>query len=193
MYANALGRIDPRPERSRVVPQSQLRAPRSQGGRDGDLWFTANGRALHWKTRSEDRQIYGVTSYRAAADPHTPIFDRKGSSCRFTVQRADKVGRLDPKTGDLKLVETPTPNALPYGMVVDTKGTPYYCAFGAPKIAAIDPATMKIKEWTLPNPGARPRRIAITDDDIIYYANYARGYLGRVGPEDGCNEGIPVA
>ena len=123
-------------------------------------------------------------------DPHTPIFDQKGILW-FTVQRANKVGRLDPKTGDLKLVETPTPNALPYGMVVDTKGTPYYCAFGAPKIAAIDPATMKIKEWTLPNPGARPRRIAITDDDIIYYADYARGYLGRLDPKTGAMKEYP--
>jgi virginiamycin B lyase len=68
---------------------------------------------------------------------------------------------------------------------VDSKGTPYYCEFGAPKIAAIDPNTMAIKEWTLKDPEARPRRIAITDDDIIYYADYSRGYLGRVNPKTG--------
>jgi virginiamycin B lyase len=70
-------------------------------------------------------------------------------------------------------------------MVVDSKGTPYYCEFGAPKIAAIDPNTMVIKEWTLKDPEARPRRIAITNDDIIYYADYARGYLGRLNPKTG--------
>ena len=70
-------------------------------------------------------------------------------------------------------------------MVVDSKGTPYYCEFGAPKIAAIDPNTMAIKEWTLKDPEARPRRIAITDDDIIYYADYSRGYLGRLNPKTG--------
>jgi virginiamycin B lyase len=70
-------------------------------------------------------------------------------------------------------------------MVVDSKGTPYYCEFTAPKIAAIDPNTMAIKEWTLTNPDARPRRIAITTDDLIYYADYARGYLGRLDPKTG--------
>jgi virginiamycin B lyase len=69
--------------------------------------------------------------------------------------------------------------------VVDSKGNPYYCEFGAPKIARIDPNTMQIKEWTLPHPESRPRRIAITNDDVIYYADYSRGYLGRLDTKTG--------
>ena len=94
------------------------------------------------------------------------------------MQKSNKVGRLNPTTGEMKLVDSPTRSSLPYGMVIDTKGTPYYCEFGAPKIAAIDPNTMKIKEWTLPHAESRPRRIAITNDDLIYYADYSRGYSG---------------
>ena len=119
-----------------------------------------------------------------ARDPHTPLFDHKGILW-FTVQNSNKVGRLNPATGDIKIVDSPTKPSNPYGMVVDTKGTPYYCEFGAPKIAAINPDTMAIHEWTLPHPESRPRRIAITSDDIIYYADYSRGYLGRLDPKTG--------
>ncbi len=63
-----------------------------------------------------------------ARDPHTPLFDQKGTLW-FTVQNSNKVGRLNPVTGDIKIVDSPTKPSNPYGMVVDTKGTPYYCEF----------------------------------------------------------------
>ena len=119
-----------------------------------------------------------------ARDPHTPMFDPKGNLF-FTVQGANMIGRLDPKTGDIKVVTSPTPKSLPYGMVMTSKGVPVVCEFGAPKIEAIDPVTMEIKEWTLPHADSRPRRIAISSDDAIWYADYSRGYLGRLDMKTG--------
>ena len=95
------------------------------------------------------------------------------------------VGRLNPKTGEMKLVTSPTPRSNPYGMVVSSKGVPFFCEFGANKIASVDPDTMAIKEYELPAQEARPRRIAISSDDAIWYADYARGYLGRLDTKSG--------
>ena len=95
------------------------------------------------------------------------------------------VGRLDPKTGDVKVQAYPEPRSNPYGMVFTSKGVPVICEFGGNRISAIDPQTMAIKEWTLPNADARPRRIAITSDDAIWYSDYARGYLGRLNMTTG--------
>jgi len=89
------------------------------------------------------------------------------------------VGRLNTETGESKVVTTPTPKANPYGMVITTKGIPYFVEFGANKIASIDPETMEIHEYLLPNEAARPRRVAITTDDVLYYSDYGRGYLGE--------------
>ena len=88
------------------------------------------------------------------------------------------VGRLDPRSGDVKLVTVPTPKANPYGMAITSKGVPYFAEFGANKLAAIDPQTMAIHEYPLPSAGARPRRIAIAPDDTIYYSDY-RARLSR--------------
>ena len=93
------------------------------------------------------------------------------------------IGRLVPKTGDIKLVNVPTPNALPYGIAVNSDGIPYFAEFGTNKLASIDPKTMEIHEYPLPNAGSRPRRIAITSDGAIWYTDYARGYLGRFDPK----------
>jgi len=46
-------------------------------------------------------------------DPHTLIFDQSGILW-FTAQNANRVGRLDPKTGEIKLLTPPTPKSRPY-------------------------------------------------------------------------------
>ena len=54
--------------------------------------------------------------------------------------------------------KSPTPHAVPYGIVILQNNTPFFCEFGTNKLASIDPSTMKIREYTLPAAGAHPRR-----------------------------------
>ena len=103
----------------------------------------------------------------------------------FTVQGGNMIGRLDPKTGETKLVTMPAEKSRPYGLMINSKGVPYVVEFGAPKIASIDPQTMAIKEYTLPNAAARPRRLAFQGDDIIWYTDFPRGMLGRLDLKTG--------
>ena len=84
----------------------------------------------------------------AARDPHTPVFDASGVLW-FTVQGANMIGRLMPGTGDVKLVSVPTAHALPYGIVISSKGVPFFAEFGANKIAEVDPVSMVIHEHVL--------------------------------------------
>ena len=57
------------------------------------------------------------------------------------------MGRLDPRTGEIKLKQVPTPHAVPYGIAVLPSGVPYFCEFGTNKLASIDPETMAITEY----------------------------------------------
>jgi virginiamycin B lyase len=103
----------------------------------------------------------------------------------FTVQQANMIGRLDPATGDIKLVPSPTAGSRPYGIMINSKGIPFVVLYGTNKVTRVDPKTMAIHEYTLPDTKARPRRLAITSDDIVWYADFARGYLGRLDPVSG--------
>ena len=103
----------------------------------------------------------------------------------FTVQGGNMVGRLDMKTGEIKLTTSPTVRSNPYGMVINSKGVPYFVEFGANKVASVDPETLEIHEYVLPHEESRPRRVAITPDDVIYYSDYSRGYLGRFDTKTG--------
>ena len=184
--SNTLGRLNPE---TASVTEYSLPTPASGphglvADAAGNIWYTGNA-ARHVgqldPTTGEVREY--VMPDARARDPHTPIFDGKGVLW-FTVQNGNLIGRLDPASGEITLVPSRSANSRPYGIVVDSKGRPYFDLFGTNKIAAIDPETLAITEYTLPQ-GARPRRIAMTTDDVIWYTDYARGFLGRLDPRSG--------
>ena len=113
------------------------------------------------------------------------LFDSDGVLW-FTVQNANMLGRLDPRTGTVKLVTMATPNARPYGMALSADGrSVFFDLFGSNKIARVDRASMAITEFPLPDGGSRPRRIAVSGDGFVWYSDYARGRVGRLDPQTG--------
>ncbi len=184
--SNTLGRLDPRTGSFKEYP---LPIPNSgphgiTAANDGFIWFTGNTAAYIGRL---DPSTGDVQAFRMpdpkARDPHTLIFDQRGTLW-FTVQGGNFVGRLNPSQGRTDLKPAPTPDSRPYGIVVNSKGIPFFDLFGTNKIGSIDPSTMEIREYPLPE-GARPRRIEVDRGDIIWYTDYARGYLGRLDPATG--------
>jgi virginiamycin B lyase len=108
-----------------------------------------------------------------------------GSTLWFTNESTNYIGRLDPSTGKMQLKQSPTPHAIPYGIVITKTNAPFFCEFGTNKLASIAPKTMAIREYALPAKNARPRRIALAPDGTIYFTDYARGYLGHFDPATG--------
>ena len=96
-----------------------------------------------------DPKTGAVTEYRMpdpkARDPHSLHFDQSGILW-FTLQQSNMIGRLDPASGEIKLLTAPTPRSRPYGVMVSSKGVPFVVLFGANKVARIDPKTMEIRE-----------------------------------------------
>jgi virginiamycin B lyase len=110
-------------------------------------------------------------------------FDRNGDAW-FTAQNAGYVGKLTTADGKIRLWKMEH-DSRPYGIVLDSKGRPFFDLFGTNKIGTIDPQSGQFRAYPLPNDRARPRRIAITSDDAIWYGDYTRGYLGRLDPRSG--------
>lgn len=192
MNSNTLGRLDPKTGEIKEYP---VKTPGSGphglvADRQGNIWFTANRKGYIGKLNPVTGEVveYPLPD-PAARDPHTPVFDQKGILW-FTVQEGNFVGRLDPQTGAIRLKRSPTSDSKPYGIVVNEKGVPFYCEFGTNKLASINPETMEITEYRLPE-GARPRRLTVGPADRIYYTDFARGYLGRLDPNEHTAEEWP--
>jgi virginiamycin B lyase len=103
------------------------------------------------------------------------------------VQNGGFMGRLDPKTGDIKLFKPNGPDGQqPYALRFLSDGRqPWFSYWGSNKIATIDPDKLELKEYVLPDPRTRIRRMGVTSDDMIWYGNWGTGKLGRLDPKTG--------
>ena len=185
-YSNTLGRLDPR---TGAMREYLLKSPDSGphglvADAAGNIWYTGQSGQHVGKLDPVSGQ---VTEYRmpdtTMRGPHTPVFDQSGNLW-FTLQ-SGMVGRIVASTGEVKVVRTPTARTYPYGIVVNSRGVPWYVDFRGNRVGSIDPATMQVREYALPDTGARPRRIAVTPDDKVWYTDHARGYIGRFDPVTG--------
>ena len=190
-FASVLGRVDPRTGEIKEFKLPEKSGPHGLiEDRQGNVWYTGIQKHVVGRLDPKTGNVQEFPVQKAdpeARGPHTPIFDQKGTLW-FTLQ-SGHVGRLIPSSGEMKIAGAPSnkPGAptYPYGIRVDSKGTPWYVDFRGNRIASVDPNTMAIKEITLPNAESRPRRITITADDAIWYTDYTRGTLGRYDQKTG--------
>ena len=182
---NYVASLDPRSGEFRRYEIDAGTNPHNLVVEKGMVWFTGNrnNRIVRLDPATGKLTTYMIPD-PAVRDPHTMIFDPKSGVAWFTAQQAGAVGRFEPATGKFRLWKT-GPDTRPYGIVVDSKGRPWFDLFGTNRIATIDPRTFELKEFTLPSEGARPRRIAITTDDQIFWGDYTRGFLGHLDPASG--------
>jgi virginiamycin B lyase len=116
--------------------------------------------------------------------PHDPLATPDGALW-YTGMFANKLGRLDTKTG--KIVEFPltTPASGPHGLVADRDGNIWFTANSKGYIGKLDPATGKMMEYQLPD-GARDPHTPIFDHDgMLWFTVQGSNMVGRLDPTTG--------
>ena len=157
-HGGALGRLDPATGQTRQVPLGERSRPHSLVvGPDGALWVTDGGlnAILRVDPVSEQVDRFPLPSWRPFANLHNLAFDRAGMVW-FTGQ-IGVYGRLDPKTGTIKLFRAPG-GPGPSGMTRTPDGEIYFSSLSGDYIARIDPETGQAEVIDLPKPDLAPRR-----------------------------------
>jgi virginiamycin B lyase len=115
--------------------------------------------------------------------PHDPAVAPDGMIW-YTGQRANIVGRFDPKTQQFKEYTLPTPNSGPHGVVADKAGNIWYTGNGAGLIGKIDPKTGKITEYKMPNPKATdPHTMVFLSNGMMLFTVQAGNFVGSLDPK----------
>jgi len=155
-------------------------------GSDGIVWYAGNRRGYIGRYDPKTDKIQKIKMPDGdAGDPHTLIFDRDGSHIWFTVQWGNFVGRLNVYSRHVDLINVPTADARPYGIIMAPNGTPWIALLGTNKLASVDPHSLKLSEHELPDPESGPRRLVATKDGQIYYVDYSLGRIGHLDPMTG--------
>ncbi len=189
---NYIAHLDPRTGQFRRYEIEAGTNPHNLVVHKGMVWFTGNrnNRIVKLDPASGRLETFMIPD-STVRDPHTMIFDPKSGVAWFTAQNAGVVGRFDPATKQFRLWRTGE-RTRPYGIVLDSRGQPWFDLFGTNKIATIEPGAAQIRTFAIGAERARPRRIAITADDQIWWGDYSRGYLGHLNPKTGAMQEFPL-
>jgi virginiamycin B lyase len=120
------------------------------------------------------------------AHPHDPAVGPDGALW-FTEQMTNKLGRLDPNTGEFKEYPlTEDKNSGPHGLVADHEGNIWFTANFGGYIGKLDPRTGKITEYKMPSEKADDPHTAVFDaHGILWFTVQGGNMVGRLNPATG--------
>ncbi len=118
--------------------------------------------------------------------PHDPAVGLDGSLW-FTEQMANKLGRLDPKTGEIKEYPLPSDkNAGPHGLVADKDGNIWFTANFGGYIGKLDPRSGQVTQFKMPIEKADDPHTAVFDArGILWFTVQGGNMVGRLDPKTG--------
>ena len=152
----------------------------------GIVWYTGNRNGTIGRLDPSTGEVTSFKTPEGIRDPHTMVWDKQGNLW-FTAQNAGAVGHFNVTTKAFRIVKT-ADRSRPYGIVMDSRGRPWFNLFGTNMIGTVDPQSLELKTYPVGDARTRDRRIAIDANDRLYYTDYSRGYLGRLDPATGKTE-----
>jgi len=127
--------------------------------------------------------------------PHDPEVAPDGALW-YTGQLANKLGRLDPKTGEFKELTLKTPDSGPHGIAADKDGNIWFTANSKAYIGRLNPNTGEVTEYPMPDPRARdPHSLAFDRAGKIFFTVQQGNFVGRLDPQSGkvALQAVPTA
>ncbi|HEY7296787.1 MAG TPA: hypothetical protein VH684_02525 [Xanthobacteraceae bacterium] len=117
--------------------------------------------------------------------PHDPRAARDGTIW-YTGQLANKIGHLDPKTGEIKEYPLKTPRTGPHGLAEDRDGNIWFTGNSSGLIGKLDPKTGNVTEYRMPDPTVRdPHTLNFDQSGILWFTAQVGNRIGRLDPATG--------
>lgn len=179
------GRLDPKTGKVDLVPLGQGSSPHGVIlDKDGSAWFTDGGQNAIVRVDPKTLAVakWTLPENSGYTNLNTAIFDNAGIHW-FTGQ-SGIYGRLDPRTGDLKVYDSPRGRG-PYGIHATPDGTVYYVSLAQSFLARIDAATHKAIVIEPPTPRQGARRVWSDSKGLLWVAEWNSGNLSRYDPKSG--------
>jgi virginiamycin B lyase len=117
--------------------------------------------------------------------PHDPLATRDGAIW-YTGQMTNRLGRFDPKVGQVKEYALKTPLTAPHGLVEDKNGNIWFTGNNISIIGKLDPKTGAVTEYKMPDPNAKdPHSLAFDQSGILWFTLQQSNMIGRLDPGSG--------
>jgi virginiamycin B lyase len=114
---------------------------------------------------------------------HDPLAASDGSLW-YTGQLANVLGRVDPKTGEIREFPLKTPHSGPHGLVEDHDGNIWYTGNTGSLIGRLDPKTGAVTEYAIPEAGD-PHTLIFDNNGVLWFTMQVANRIGRLDPKTG--------
>ena len=120
------------------------------------------------------------------AHPHDPAVGADGALW-FTEQMQNKIGRLDPATGEFKEFSLRVADSGPHGLVSDPAGNIWFTGNFAGYIGKLDPHTGAVTEFKTPANGKEddPHTAVFDSHGTLWFTMQVANLVGRLDPKTG--------
>ncbi|MFM6991890.1 MAG: hypothetical protein ACKOWD_11495, partial [Rhodoferax sp.] len=117
--------------------------------------------------------------------PHDPLATRDGALW-YTGQMTNRLGRIDPATGQTREYELKTPHSGPHGLMEDASGNIWYTGNTGALIGRLDPKTGGVTEYPMPDKAVGdPHTLIFDQRGILWFTAQNANKVGRLDPQTG--------
>ena len=198
MYQGGVARFDPKTEKFETwsVPkewqtdatQQAFLTPVSSDV-DGKVWVKNSDRAQilrldpatgKWENLgsfNDPATGKKITSYGIPADRDNNLYLLDFSS--------SNIGRLDAKTGELKVFKGAIANSRPRRGRFDANDHLWFAEYGGNAIGMLDPKAGKVQEWTLPTAWSQPYDVVTDKNGEAWTGSMLSDRVARLDPKTG--------
>jgi virginiamycin B lyase len=172
------------PEDNKDYTQINQTAP-AHSKVDGKVWVQDAGT---YSLRRLDLATGKFEVWQPFPPPSPNIYDVISDSennAYFTVFGADKIGRIDAKTGKITLYKTPTPNSSPRRGSMGSQGRLWFGEYQGNRIGMFDTKTQQFHEWVPPTPWALPYDVIEDKNGEAWTGSMLTDRVTRLDPQTG--------
>jgi virginiamycin B lyase len=198
MYQGAMLKFDPKTEKFTYFSlppdmnkdMAQVNMVRAEYSHvDGKVWSQNNGFAAVHRLDLANGKIETFMPFKDSkpGENHNiyDVIPDSGNNLYFTDFAQEHIGRIDAKTGEIKLFEVPTKRSAPRRGMMDEQDRIWFGEYRGNKIAMFDTKTEKFQEWTMPTPWSSPYDVHLDKNGEAWTGSMMTDRISRLDPKSG--------
>ena len=176
------------PEQNIDAAQVNMASPQSSH-LDGKVWTQNNGFAGVHRLDIATGKIETWQPFKHApkGEPHNiyDVIPDSKNNVYFTDFRQQHIGRIDAKTGEVKLFEVPTARSSPRRGSMDAQDRLWFGEYRGDRIGMFDTRTEQFKEWKLTTRWASPYDVILDKNENAWTGSMITDQVTRLDTKTG--------
>ena len=154
---------------------------------DGKVWAQNNGFAGVHRLDIATGKIETWEPFKTAPEPHNiyDVIPDSKNNAYFTDFRQRHIGRIDAKTGEVKLFAVPTPASAPRRGMMDAQDRLWFAEYRGDRIAMFDTRTEEFKEWKISPRWSAPYDVFLDKNEEAWTGSMITDQVTRLNTKSG--------